>query len=153
MMSENWIQTGTGDLKPFTACRAVTLTTDFHNWMGYGSWTSFDYSVVSKLKMRKIASSTSLQYSITSRVFEMATFLGAAPIELLISRRFQLRPEKTVVSSPLAPMQRSPSCRKRTFLQQLTFSRNPLLVLWWGRRKTESPNHSWFTFYLHTSEV
>ena len=53
----------------------------------------------------------------------------------------------------LAPMQRSPICRKRTFLQQLTFSRNPLLVLWWGRRKIDSPNHSWFTFYLRTSEV
>jgi len=107
--------------------------------------------MVSKLKIRKIASSTSLLGA--SRVVEMATLLRAAPTELLISRRFRLRAQKTVFSPPLAPLQRSPSCRKRTFLQQLTFSRNPLLVLWWDRRKTESPNHSWFTFYLRTSKA
>ena len=59
----------------------------------------------------------------------MATLLRTAPTELLISSRFRLRPQKTVASPPLAPMQRSPSSRKRAFLQQLTFSRNPLLVL------------------------
>jgi len=106
--------------------------------------------MASKLKTRRIASPTSLLG--TSHVVEMAILLRAAHLELLISSRFPLMPHKTVVSPPLAPMQRSPSCRKKAFLQQLTFSRNPLLVLWWGRRKTESPNHSWFTFYLRTSE-
>jgi len=76
--------------------------------------------------MRKIASPTSLLG--TSRVVEMATLLQAAPIDLLISSRFLLRSQKTVFSPPLAPIQRSQSCRKRAFLQQLTFSRKPLFV-------------------------